>query len=171
MVRLLSHDPETSVPPEHAGAESADDPARVLFSWRSHPAKQGGRKLWIALGAMVGIPLALWPLYGPFFGLMALVILGGSLFPFFLPTRYVLYAGGLESVFLGVHRRFMWSQFRSYYPDPNGVLLSPFAHPSRLENFRGIYLRYDGQSEHVLRIIAERVVPPVPDTAGKDAVS
>jgi hypothetical protein len=34
------------------------------------------------------------------------------------------------------------SSFRSYFPDKNGVLLSPFVGPSRLENFRGIYLRY-----------------------------
>jgi len=148
-----------------------DDPARVLFSWRSHPAGQGGRRLWIALGALLGIPLALWPLYGPFFGVMAFVILGGSLFPFFLPTRYVLYAGGLESVFLGVHRRFIWTQFRSYYPDPNGVLLSPFAHPSRLENFRGIYLRYNGQAEQVLRIVAEHITPPATDPVREGATS
>jgi hypothetical protein len=63
----------------------------------------------------------------------------------------------------------MWTQFRSFYPDPNGVLLSPFAHPSRLENFRGIYLRYHGQADQVLRIVAERITPPIGDKAGKDA--
>lgn len=150
----------------------ADDPARVLFTWHSHPARQGGRRLAIALGALILIPLVLWPLYGPFFGVMAFAILGGSLFPFFLPTRYVLYAGGLESVFLGVHRRFVWNQFRSYYPDKFGVLLSPFAHPSRLENFRGIYLRYNGEADTVLRIVTEHVkAPESAETAGKDAAS
>lgn len=170
MVRLLSHDPEPSAPSTDIPVTPADDPARVLFSWRSHPAKRGGRRLWIALGALTVIPLVLWPLYGPFFGVMAFVILAGSLFPFFLPTRYVLYAGGLESVFLGVHRRFTWTQFRSYYPDPNGVLLSPFVHPSRLENFRGIYLRYNGQAEQVLRVVGERIAPAT-DPGGKGAAS
>lgn len=126
----------------------------------------------IALGALILIPLALWPLYGSFFGVMAFVILGGSLFPFFLPTRYVFYVGGLESVFLGVHRRFVWDQFRSFYPDKNGVLLSPFAHPSRLENFRGIYLRYNGQKDTVLRIVAEHLPPPGQENqAAKDTAS
>ena len=138
-------------------AAGADDPARILFSWRSHPARQGGRRLAIALGALVLIPVGLFLLYGPFFGALALVILGISLFPYFLPTDYVLYAGGLESVFLRVHRRFTWRQFRSYYPDKNGVLLSPFTRPSRLENFRGIYLRFDGRSAEVLAIISQHI--------------
>ena len=106
---------------------------------------------------MILIPAGLVLLYGPFFGILAVVILGVSLLPYFLPTDYVLYVGGLESVFLRVHRRFTWSQFRSYYPDKNGVLLSPFTRPSRLENFRGFYLRYDGQSAEILAIIARKI--------------
>lgn len=168
---MISNDPEPSALAATPPPVPADDPARVLFSWRSHPAKQGGRRLGIALGAVIAIPAVLWPLYGAFFGVMAFVILAGSLFPFFLPTDYILYVGGLESVFLGIHRRFTWDQFRSYYPDRNGVLLSPFALPSRLENFRGIYLRYNGQSAKVLAIVAERIKPPREDNqAGKDAV-
>jgi hypothetical protein len=75
----------------------------------------------------------------------------------------VLYAGGLESRFLGMTRRFTWDQFRSYYPDRNGVLLSPFVRPSRLENFRGFYLRFDGQSEDVLRVVKERIPLNAPE--------
>ncbi len=144
----------------HADVESVhehDDPARVLLSWRSHPVQRQGSRRGLAIAVVAGIPMALWFLYGPFYALLAVAILGGSLSSFFLPTHYVLYAGGLESRFLGVHRRFTWDQFRSYYPDKNGVLLSPFVQPSRLENFRGFYLRFDGQRENVLRIVSERV--------------
>lgn len=140
-----------------SGAAETDDPAKVLYAWRSHPVRARGRRLGIALGALILIPAGLWFLYGSFFGLLALAILGLSLFPYFLPTDYVLYVGGLESVFLGVHRRFTWGQFRSYYPDRNGVLLSPFVRPSRLENFRGIYLRFDGHSSQVMTVVSERI--------------
>ena len=169
---MVSNDPEPSAPQPAPSLAQADDPARVLFSWRSHPARQGGRRLGIALGAVIIIPILVWPLYGLFFGLMAFVILAGSLFPFFLPTDYVLYAGGLESIFLGVHRRFTWDQFRSYYPDKNGVLLSPFTHPSRLENFRGTYLRFNGQSARVLDVVSDRItIPPGENPSGKGAGS
>ncbi len=109
------------------------------------------------LAFLAGIPLLIGWMYGPFFVLLALVILGGSLGTYFLPTDYALYVGGVETRFIGVTRRFTWDQFRSYYPDRNGVLLSPFATPSRLENFRGLFVRFSGNRESVLSVIRERI--------------
>ena len=134
-----------------------NDPGHVLLAWRSHPAKHAGHRLWLAVGVVVIIPLGLWYLYSPFYALLGFVILGGSLTSFFLPTRYVLYAGGIESRFLGIYRRFTWDQFRSFYPDRHGVLLSPFLGPSRLENFRGVYLRFNGHKDDVLGIVRTRI--------------
>ena len=162
---MATADPRNLEENRRSGAATGDDPARVLYAWRSHPVRAGGRRLNIAVAALILIPTGLWVMYGAFFGLLALAILTGSLFPYFLPTDYVLYVGGLESVFLGVHRRFTWSQFRSYYPDKNGVLLSPFARPSRLENFRGVYLRFNGQPSRVMAVISERVGAPAENTA------
>ena len=143
--------------PEADIAARPDDPGAVILQWRSHPIKSGGRRLWIVAGALIVLPVGLFFLYGPFYCLLAVIILGGSLAAYFLPTDYFFYTGGLESVFLGVHRRFTWSQFRSYYRDRHGVLLSPFPQPARLENFRGIYLRFDGQTEKVMAIVADQI--------------
>ena len=156
---------------DHAEKQTAetDDPSRVLLSWRSHPVRKGGQRMLIVLVVLTGFPIGLVFLYGPFYGLLALVILGGALMSYFLPTDYNFYVGGLESVFLGVHRRFTWDQFRSFYPDRHGVLLSPFPRPSRLENFRGIYLRFDDCRQQILEIVNERVcVPTEGNSAGKD---
>jgi len=142
---------------EHVGGKTTFDPGQLLLKWRSHPVRKGGKRLWIVIGALVLFPVGLTFLYGPFYGVLALVILGGSMAAYFLPTDYAFYAGGIESKFLGVHRRFTWGQFRSFYRDRNGVLLSPFPQPSRLENFRGVYLRFDGCAEQVMAIVAERV--------------
>ncbi|MBI5867537.1 MAG: hypothetical protein HZB43_04485 [candidate division Zixibacteria bacterium] len=125
----------------------------------------GGKRLWIVVAALVVFPVGLTLLYGPFFGLLAVIILGGSMAPYFLPTDYTFYAGGVESRFIGVNRRFTWEQFRSFYRDRNGVLLSPFPQPSRLENFRGIYLRFGTSAEEVMRIVAERVKRPADSPA------
>ncbi len=156
---------------DHAEKQSAqaDDPSRVLLSWRSHPVRQGGQRLLIVIVVLTGFPTGLTFLYGPFYGLLALVILGGALMSYFLPTDYNFYVGGLESVFLGVHRRFTWDQFRSFYADRNGVLLSPFARPSRLENFRGIYLRYGDCKQQMLEIVNDRVsIPKTEKCTGED---
>jgi hypothetical protein len=134
--------------------------ADVLLRWRSHPVRQGGRRLVWVLAVFVIIPGALALFYGPFFGLLAFLMLAGSLGTYFLPTDYILTATGVESRFIGVPRRFRWEQFRSFYRDRHGVLLSPFPRPSRLENFRGLYLRFDGFADAVMAVVAARIIPP-----------
>jgi hypothetical protein len=137
------------------------DPAIELLRWRYHPVREGGPRLVAVIAFLIGVPVILGALYGPFFVILSLVILGGSLGTYFLPTVYVLYSGGLETHFIGVTRRFAWDQFRSFYPDRNGVLLSPFAAPSRLENFRGLFVRFSGNRDAVLAIVRERVPLPL----------
>lgn len=80
-----------------------------------------------------------------------------SLSPFFFPTRYELSEDKVKVYFLAVKKEKTWSEFRSYYPEKNGVFISPFAKPSRLENYRGIYLRYDKNQEAVLDFVKSRI--------------
>jgi len=46
---------------------------------------------------------------------------------------------------------------RTYHPDRNGVLLSPFSRQTRLETFRGIYIRFDGNRKEVMSVIKGRL--------------
>lgn len=149
---------------EHTTATAAkplDDPGREIMRWRYHPVREGGGRLLAVIAFLIGVPLLFGWLYGPFFVILSLVILGGSLGTYFLPTEYILYSGGLETRFIGVTRRFAWDQFRSFYPDRNGVLLSPFPVPSRLENFRGLFVRFGANRDAVLAVVRERV--PLPE--------
>jgi hypothetical protein len=115
------------------------------------------KRLLLVLCVLLGLPVIILVFYGPFFAVLAIVILGASLGSFFLPTDYVLYRGGGEMRFMGITRRFTWMQYRSYYPDRNGVLLSPFPRPSRLENFRGIYLRFGERVDDIMAVVTERM--------------
>lgn len=142
------------------------DPAELLLKWRSHPVRRRESKLTLVIAVLIGLPAGLLILYGPYYAGLAIVVLGGSLASYFLPTDYVLYAGGGEMRFFWICRRFTWEQFRSYYPDRNGVLLSPFARPSRLENFRGLYLRFGDCADQVMAIVTERVAVRPPPAAG-----
>lgn len=95
--------------------------------------------------------------YSKFFTGLALLVLFASVAKFYLPTKFrmtdefVLVKSSTQTI----ARR--WADIRSYYPDKNGVLLSPFSHPSRLENFRGLYLIFDNNKEKVVSFIKERV--------------
>lgn len=145
--------------------KAMDDPGREILRWRYHPVLEGGGRLLAVIAFLAGIPILFGWLYGPFFVILSLLILGGSLGTYFLPTDYILYSGGLETRFIGVTRRFAWDQYRSFYPDRNGVLLSPFPAPSRLENFRGLFVRFSGNRDAVLAVVRERV--PLPEKAEK----
>ena len=88
---------------------------------------------------------------------ICMVLVIGSLAGFFFPTEFQLTETGLvvRSLF-GTQER-PWASFRSFYPDRNGVLLSPFPRPSRLENFRGVYVRFDNNREQVLAFVQQSV--------------
>jgi hypothetical protein len=120
------------------------------ISWVSHPAK--ARKL--ATTLVVIFLLAVYILVFEITHSMLMVILAILLFTmslstFFFPTRYEITAEKVTVRYLFTTVQKDMSSFRSFFPDKNGFLLSPFIGPSRLENFRGLYLRYHQNKEEV----------------------
>jgi hypothetical protein len=85
------------------------------------------------------------------------VILSGALSPFFLPTEYELTPEKIKVKFFLSNKEKAWGDYKSFYVDRNGVLLSPFEKPSRLENFRGIYLRFDKNKDEVVNYISSKI--------------
>jgi len=125
----------------------------LQIEWISFPAVENLRKTTIATIFIIGLSTILYFLYGPIYGFLSILFLGFSLLPYYTPTTYRLNEDGIEvkKVFYTIKKS--WSNFRSFYPDKNGVLLSPFPIPTRLENFRGIYIRFRGNGEGVLSVV------------------
>jgi hypothetical protein len=120
------------------------------LTWVSHPAKT--RK--VATALVVVFLLTVYILVFELTHSMLMVVLAILLFTmslstFFFPTRYEITSEKVIIRYLFTNVQKDMSSFRSYFPDKNGVLLSPFIGPSRLENFRGIYLRYHQNKEEV----------------------
>jgi hypothetical protein len=163
MVGIMSEPAAENGPRESAAAGS---PEHVLLSWRSIPARRALRTTILVSAVVLGVPVMLAVWYGPFYGVLGIMILGGSLLSFFLPSDYILTDQNITRRYLGISQTRAWAEFRSYYPDKNGVLLSPFALPSRLENFRGMYLRFEGNRELVLAAVSGKIMPPSAEGAG-----
>ncbi|MCK4321305.1 hypothetical protein KAX08_02165 [candidate division WOR-3 bacterium] len=125
----------------------------LQIEWVSFPAVENLKKTTIATIFIIGLSTLLYFLYGPIYGFLSILFLGFSLLPYYTPTTYRLNKDGIEvkKVFYTIKKS--WSNFRSFYPDKNGVLLSPFPIPTRLENFRGIYIRFRGNGEEVLSVV------------------
>lgn len=132
-------------------------PGQVL-KWIDHPLKKRGKNLLIVVLFLVIAPtVVFFSTKSLFFLLLSVIFLLGSLSTFFLPTTYELSEDGLKVKFFFNTRQMEWGKYRSFYADKNGVLLSPFEKPSRLENFRGIYLRFNQNKDEVVNFIQQRI--------------
>ena len=89
---------------------------------------------------------------------LAGAILAFSLAPFYLPTGYRMSQDGVAIRTAFGAREKPWDLYRRWQADRHGVLLSPFDHPSRLDRFHGLNLRFDAPDrERVLGYLRNRL--------------
>ena len=129
-----------------------------LLEWTCHPMK---RKPWVTLGVTFLITVVALGIYywtdSKWFAVFGALVIFGSLAKFYFPTSYRLTD---ESFLIKTSTQTLtklWANFRSCYPDKNGVLMSPFAEPSRLENFRGVYIMFNNNRDEVMAFVKERL--------------
>lgn len=133
-------------------------PRREALTWISHPLKKNKRNTLLVILFLVLAPaIVFFSTRSLFFLLLSFLILLGSLSSFFLPTSYELSQERIRVKFFFNTKEMEWKKYRSFYVDKNGVLLSPFEKPSRLENFRGIYIRFNQNKEEVVNFLKERI--------------
>ncbi len=140
--------------------EPGEEDEGEVLEWTSHPARR--RPLVtaaVSVFVVVSGLLMYWSTQSNTFTALTLVILLASLAKFYFPTRYRLTDKGLV-VKTQTQKLFKpWSMYRSYYSDKKGILLSPFAGPSRLENFRGLYIMCAENHEEVKAFVKNRIKP------------
>lgn len=85
---------------------------------------------------------------------LSAVFLAGSLLSFWAPTRFELGPEGIAIYGpLPIWQRRPWAQIRAFEVAANGVLVSPFRERSRLDNFRGVFLRTEDNREAVVEFL------------------
>jgi hypothetical protein len=130
----------------------------TALKWSSHPIK---RRTVVSILVVLFLLVVWLVVYVTTSSLLltglAVVIMSVSMSSFFLPTRYELDQKKVKIRFFFTNREREWSAFRSFYVDKNGVLLSPFAQPSRLENFRGVYLRFSRNKDQVVDFVRSKI--------------
>ena len=89
--------------------------------------------------------------------LLAILLVVGLVYTRVSTAYYCSYDDHIEIKTAVQTIRQEWSRYRSYYADKNGVLLSPFARPTRLENFRGKFIRFAGNRDRVMDIVRSKI--------------
>ena len=113
------------------------------FNWISHPAKE---RPFAAVVVSILCLIIFYTVYhfttSPLMVVTAIAFMVISLATFFFPTNYTIGDGKVKIKYLFTEKIRNMTAFRAVYPGQRGVLLSPYISPTRMENFRGFYLRY-----------------------------
>ncbi len=92
-------------------------------------------------------------------GPYAAVIVGAavliSLSDFLLPVRFELWPDRAVCRMLLKSAEIKWADVKQCYLDDYGVKLSPLGTASRLEAFRGVYLRFADNEPEVIKAVKE----------------
>ncbi len=152
---MTAESDNNSAPVQSADTGQEDGP---VLEWITHPVK---RKPWTAVAVTVFILavsfVVLVATESKWFGFFSLVVLFASVSKFYLPTRFRLTVNDVTIKSTTQTMKKPWSMFRSFYVDKNGVLLSPFTQPSRLENFRGLYLIFNENRDEVTAFVRDHL--------------
>ena len=130
-----------------------------LYRWVFHPAKAS----WLVTTLLtVFLFLLLILVYyltqSRLFTIIGTIVLLGSMRSFYFPTEYKLFDDHIEVFYTVSSIKKDWKVYRRVYPEKNGVFLSTFARPTRMENFRGLFVKYgEADRELVLDIIRSRI--------------
>ncbi len=92
-----------------------------------------------------------------YFTALSIVFLTGSLSKFFFPVTYSFFDTHLRIRGLLFPHDRPWTEFKRIVKFPDGVLLSPFVTPTRLDNYRAMFIRYKANSDEILQFLEEKV--------------
>ncbi len=153
MINEMSPNPEQSE--FHREEQKNKGPS---LSWKCHPAT---RKPLVTIAVTLFVLLVTAAVFystdSRTFAVLTLLIMFGSLAKFYFPTSYTLTDEGIIIKTTTQTLRKEWSLYRSYYPDKNGILLSPFVRPTRLENFRGLYVMFNNNKDEVIAFVKAHI--------------
>lgn len=82
-----------------------------------------------------------------------MVALVASLSDFLFPVTYFITPHGASCKMLLKSSEIKWANVRRCYLDDCGVKLSPLDRTSRVEAFRGVYLRFGDNQDEVIKIV------------------
>lgn len=117
------------------------------MKWEVFPAKKTPKKFIFFLIFVIFVSLLFGISFGPFFGILALLVLLGSNANFFTKTKYEITDEKIlvKRPFYEIKKDWEW--VKRVEVDKNGIFLSPFEKRTWLDPFRGIFLMCDNPRE------------------------
>ena len=118
------------------------------FRWVSFPVKdESFYKTTLLLLLIVSFFIFTSYILNIFLALLGVIVLLVALAKYFFPTQYEVNEFGVKLTWLFFSSTKKWSEFSRYVLIEGGVFLSPFRKPSKLDTFRGLFLRANRKIE------------------------
>ena len=126
------------------------------YSWQVRLFARDPRKLYGVLFACAFGALAGWLIFHNIgFALVGFIAIGGSTAEFWMPQQYKLDRNGATARCGISVTAINWNDVKQVIPDERGVKLSPLTGSGRMNEFRGVYLRFGNNREQVLERIEQ----------------
>ena len=118
------------------------------LQWQAHPWHQESplRSTSLLVIIFIVATIAAWSFGQILYGLGSALLLLVSTSRYLLPTRFQVDRHGVTTIHLWRTRRLDWQQIARIDVHRDGLFLSPFRQPSRLDGFRGLFVRYADNS-------------------------
>jgi hypothetical protein len=124
-------------------------PEPEAIQWDSWPLRDEPARKTALLLLFTHITVFLAALDALFSGILAALLLFVLLGPYFLRARYEVSDRGVVKRFPLFNRERPWDAYQRYAVQRDGVFLGTFEKPSRLDSFRGDFLRFAGGVDRV----------------------
>lgn len=130
-----------------------------VLCWEDHPLRSESPFRSAALAGLIAVSAVAAAVgFGHWiYGAFSLVVLLLSVSRYLFPTYYKLDGTGVASRHLGLGRSRRWDEFYRVDECADGLFLSPFERPRRLDTFRGIFLRFHQNREEVVYFVRRYV--------------
>lgn len=125
----------------------------AIVSWTVHLAREYPAKAIVSIAFILAASTAGFFAVGLAAAALVGVVLVASFSDFLFPVRYAITSDRVTCKMLMKSSEIKWVDVKRCYLDGSGVKLSPLDRVSRLEAFRGVYLRYADNESEVIEIV------------------
>jgi len=138
---------------------------KPLLSWTSHPLRDFPKSSVILIIFIIILGVSLWRIAVidwemPLFYYLGLLIFLLSLSPYFIPTKYEFLDETIVVYYWFIRMEKKYTDYKSFYTDKKGIMLSTFKMHRRLDAFRGLNLRFSktkAEKEQLLAILEDKI--------------
>ena len=132
--------------------QAADSPQPVM-SWTVHLARRQPAKTLICVAFIAAVSAGGYFAISPYAAALVCAALAASLSDFLFPIRFIIWEDRVGCRMLLKSAEIKWTKVKRCYLDDYGVKLSPLGRASRLEAFRGVYLRFANNENEVIETV------------------